>query len=48
MADYDNLEAYNDEVVHNMWVDYDNYENTGAPEGFEDESLDECTDNLND
>lgn len=27
--DYDDLDAYNGDTEHDMWVDYDYHENTG-------------------
>lgn len=32
MNDYDDLDIYNGEAVHDMWVDFDKYENAGAPD----------------
>lgn len=31
MDEYEDLDAYNGDTIHDMWVDFDNYENTGAP-----------------
>ena len=31
MEDYDDLGSYNGDVEHDMWVDYDHYQNTGNP-----------------
>lgn len=31
MDEYDDLGTYNGDSVHDMWVDFDNYENTGTP-----------------
>lgn len=31
MCDFDNLDTYNGDSEHDMWVDFDNYENTGTP-----------------
>ena len=44
----DDLETYNGETEHDMWVDFDNYENTGYTDVFVDDSLDNFIDNLND
>lgn len=38
MDEYDDLGTYNGNTEHDMWVDFDNYEN----------NLDEYIDNLND
>lgn len=35
MENYDDLGTYNGDTEHDMWVDFDNYENTGSPEVFE-------------
>lgn len=48
MSYYDNLDTYNGEAEHDMWVDYDNYENTGTPDVFDEGNLDDDDDNLND
>ena len=49
---YDNLtddfRTYNGDTEHDMWVDFDHYENTGTPDVFDEVSLDEYSDNLND
>ena len=37
--DRDNLDTYNGDAEHNMWVDFDNYENTGEPDVFDDSPL---------
>lgn len=31
MDEYDDLNVYNGEAEHDMWVDFDHYENTGIP-----------------
>lgn len=46
--DYDDLDAYNGESNHDMWVDFDNFQNTGTPDVFNDDDLDAFIDNLND
>ena len=33
------LDTYNGDPEHNMWVDFDNYENTGEPDVFDDSTL---------
>ena len=47
MDDYGDLDSYNGDVEHDMWVDYDHYRNTGQPDVFDDdsdESVDDSTD----
>lgn len=47
--DYDDLDTYNGEADHDMWVDFTYHENTGElSEEFDDEDLDEYIDNLDD
>lgn len=49
MEDYDNLDTYNGDVEHDMWVDFDRYEYTGeGAENFDASDLDEFIDNLDD
>lgn len=48
MDEYKDLAAYNGDTVLDMWVDFDNYENTGIPDVIEEVNLDEFIDNLND
>lgn len=48
MDEYDNLGAYNGDTEHDMWVDFDIYENTGNPDVFDEDNLDDYVDNLND
>lgn len=48
MDENDELNTYNDDTVHDMWVDFDRYENTGTPEVFDEDNLDNFIDNLND
>lgn len=48
MDDYDDLDANNGDAVHDMWVDFNNYENTSPPDVFDEDNLDEYIDNLND
>lgn len=48
MDEYEDLDAYNGDTVHDMWVDFDYNENTGELSGlFEDTDLDQYIDNLN-
>lgn len=42
------LDTYNGDAVHDMWVDFDHYENTGTPEVFDEDNLDDFINNLND
>ena len=44
MDNFDELDTYNGDTVHDMWVDFDNYENTGPPDVFNEPDVD----NLND
>lgn len=48
MDDYDDLGSYNGDVEHDMWVDYDHYQNTGEPDVFDEEDIDVIVDELND
>lgn len=45
MDEYEDLDAYNGDTEHDMWVDFDNYENTGNPDVFDEDNLDEYIDN---
>ena len=36
------------DVEHDMWVDYDHYRNTGEPDVFDEEDIDDIVDELND
>ena len=45
---YDDIDTYNGIPEHDMWVDFDNYENTGTPDVFDDPDLDNIIDNLDD
>ena len=47
MEDYDDLGSYNGNVEHDMWVDYVHYQNTGEPDVFDEEDIDEIVDELN-
>lgn len=46
MDDYDDLDTYNGDPLHDGWVDFDYNENTGEPNVFDEE--DEIIDELND
>ena len=35
-------------VEHDMWEDYNHYQNTGEPDVFDEEDIDEIVDELND
>ena len=58
MNDYDDLDAYNGDSEHNMWVDFDYNENTGElsvidsslaeQDIFDEPDLDTYINNLND
>lgn len=49
MDEYDDLDTYNGDTVHDMWVDDSYTENTGEAPYIEDEAdLDNFFDNLND
>lgn len=48
MCNFDNFDTYNGDTEHDMWVDFDNYENTGEPDVFDESDLDNYIDNLND
>lgn len=39
IMDIVDLDTYNGDPEHNMWVDFDNYENTGEPDVFDDSTL---------
>lgn len=49
MDEYNQLDTYNGDTVHDMNVDYDFNENTGElPEYLEGTDMDDFIDNLND
>lgn len=49
MNDFDDLDQYNEDPQHDMWVDYDFNENTGElPDVFDEDNMDSFIDNLND
>ena len=48
MDEYDDLDNYNGETTHDMWVDYDLYQNTGESDVFDEEDIDDIVDELND
>lgn len=48
MENYDDLDIYNGDTEHDMWVDFDHYENAGEPDVFDGTDLDNYIDNLND
>lgn len=39
MTDSNHIDTYNGDTVHDMWVDFDNYENTDYPDVFDEEEL---------
>mgnify|MGYP000166066636 CR=1 FL=1 len=46
--EYTDLDTYNGDAVHDMWVDFDNYDNIGTPDVFDVADMDEYIDKLND
>lgn len=49
MDELEDLDTYHSNTAHDMWVDFSHHENTGElPELFDDDTLDEYIDNLND
>lgn len=46
MEDYDDLGSYNGDVEHDMWVDYDHYQNTGELNMFVEENFEEILDDF--
>lgn len=48
MDEYDDLGTYNGEAEHDMWVDFDHYENTGAPDVFDEDDLGDNADDFGD
>lgn len=48
MNDFNDLDTYNGDSEHDMWVDFDNYENIGTPDVFDEPDIDSLIDNLND
>lgn len=49
MDEYEDLDAYNGDTEHDMWVDFDYNENTGELSGiFDDTDIDSYINNLND
>lgn len=49
MDEYEDLDAYNGDTEHDMWVDFDYNENTGELSGiFDDSDMDSYINNLND
>lgn len=44
----DDLDIYNGDTEHDMWVDFDNAENTCSPDVFDEPDLYNFIDNLND
>ena len=49
MDEYEELDSYNGDLVHDGWVDFDYNENTGELSNLFDETdLDQYIDNLND
>lgn len=46
--DYDELDIYVGNPVHDGWGDFDNYENPGTPDVCDEPDLDNFINNLND
>lgn len=46
--EYEDFNIYNGEAVHDMLVDFDLYENTGASEIFDEADIDEFVNSLDD
>ena len=42
------LDTYNEDTEHDMCVDFNNFENTGKPDVFDEPDIDNFIDNLND
>lgn len=40
MNDFDDLDNYNGDTEHDMWVDFDSYNNTGETDVFNEEDID--------
>ena len=47
MTDFDELDTYNGDTEHDMWVEYDNIENTGTPDVFDEPYIGNVMDTLN-
>lgn len=45
MDEYEDLDTYNGDSEHDMWVEFDNYENTGTPNIFVGDNYTEYLDN---
>jgi hypothetical protein len=45
--DFDDLETYDSNTEHDMWVDINNHGNTGTPDVFEEDNIDDFIYNLN-
>lgn len=48
MDGLDALDTYNGGTEHDMWMDFDNFENAGSPDIFDVPDLENFIDNLND
>ena len=48
MVELDALDTYNGYTEHDMWVDFDNFENTGSPNVFYEPDLEKFFYSLND
>ena len=48
MDELDDLGTYTGDTEHGMWVDFDHYENTGIPDVFDEDNLNDFVDTLDD
>ena len=46
--DFDDLNKYDGDTEHDMWVNFDHYDNIGTPDVFDEPDFDNFIDNLND
>ncbi len=46
MSEFDDLVTCNGDTEHDMWVDFDHYENTATPDVFDEPDYDNLIDNL--
>ncbi len=47
MDELNNLDTYNGDTKHDMWVDFNHNENIGTPDVSDEPDLDNFIDNLN-
>ena len=48
MSNFDDLDTYKGDTEHDMWVDFDNFENIGNSAVFDETDIDNFIYNLND